>query len=79
MKNQTFNTCTINNFDGNFFPRTLSKEYIKILPRVKYYYIWVNIDRDCDNDYSDGDSMIMCIWINDEWHQVQSIDFDFNN
>lgn len=79
MIQPTFNTCTVNNFDGECFPHTLSKEYIKILPRVKYFYTWISIDKDCENDYAAGDDMIMCIFINNEWHQVQSIDFDYND
>lgn len=70
MKQPTFSTCTINNYGGEYFPRTLSKDNIPLQPKEKYIYTWVNIDKDCENDYSDGYGMIMCIYINNEWHQV---------
>jgi len=73
-----FNTCRINNYDGHFLPRTLSTEAYQIQPLTDYYYTWVSVDEDSNNDYSDGEGMIMCIYINNGWHQVQSIDFDFN-
>ena len=68
----TFKQCTVNNYDGEYLPVTSSEANIRIPAKVKYYYNWVNIAQSAEYD-----TEVFCIFINGEWHQAQSIDFDF--
>jgi len=68
-----FQTCTVRDFTGEY-PKTLSKSDISISPNIKWPYTWIQIDPSDEHG-----SEIFCIFINDEWHQAQSIDFDFND
>lgn len=64
-----FNTCTVRD---DFNARTLDKSNLPISPNIQWPYTWVQIDPSDEHG-----SEIFCIFIDNEWHQAQSIDFDF--
>ena len=66
-----FNTCTVRDFTGEA-PITLSKSKLSISSNIRWPYAWVQIE-----PWDEHGSEIFCIFINNEWHQAQSIDFNF--
>jgi hypothetical protein len=72
---KAYTQAFVNNYDDNYLPTTLGDNPIKIPANKLYACMWVNVEN--EGDYGSGDGMIFCIFINNEWHQAQSIDFDF--